>query len=399
MRVGLLTTGFPREEGDIPGTFVLGFAQALVARGHSVEVLAPAPHELRFEREPSFEGVDLHWVRYLPRELRRTFYGAGVLDNLRRDPRAWLGPLPFVTSLLAAAQARVDGWDALVSHWALPSALVAGLVRGPRRHLAILHSADVHLMERLPGSRLLARRVARTADALVFSSRDLRRRFLACLDPVERVEASARAHVSAMGIAPVGPPHVPREELRNKLNLRGQVLLSLGRLVPIKGIDGLIEALVGQPDLTLIVAGEGPERARLESLARKQGVNVRFTGEVRNTEKRDLFHAADVFVLPSRKLASGRTEGMPVSVLEAMSAGLPVIATGHGGLTDLVEHEHNGLVVDSNAPDALRAAILRMRDPQLRARLAENARETADSYSWQALGPRFEALLLGESPC
>jgi len=399
VRIGLITTSFPREEGDIPGTFVLGFARALVARGHTFEVLAPEPHEARYDPAPSWQGIELRWVRYLPRELQRTFYGAGVLDNFRRDPRAWLGPLPFVASMLAAAAQRAQGWDAVVSHWALPSALIAGQVRGTRRHLAVLHSADVHLIERLPASKLLADRVARSADTLLFSSRDLRRRFLACLDPMARIEVSARAHVSAMGIVPHVPVERDRETLRAELSLSGCVVLSLGRLVPIKGVDTLIRAVARQPELSLVVAGDGPERSSLQALAASLGANVRFVGEVRDQEKRAWLEAADLFVLPSRKLSSGRTEGMPITLLEAMGAGLPVVATQSGGLADLIEHEENGLLVASDDVAGLRAAILRMRDPALRERLALNARETAEDYAWPALAPRFEALLFGESPC
>src|SRR5687768_12606658 len=98
MRVGLLTTSFPRFEGGIAGQFVLGFARALAARGHELSVLAPEPHERL--TLPTWPGVRLRWLGYLrPRTLQRTFYGAGVPDNLRRDPRAWLGLLPFSAAL------------------------------------------------------------------------------------------------------------------------------------------------------------------------------------------------------------------------------------------------------------------------------------------------------------
>ncbi len=399
MRIGLLTTSFPREEGDVPGTFVLGFARALAALGHSLEVLAPEPFELRFVHPPAWPGVEVHWVRYLPRALERTFYGAGVLDNLTRDPRAWLGTLPFVAALFRAAQTRVQSWDAVVSHWALPCALVAGRLSKRLPHLAILHSADVHLLERLPGSAQLAQQVAASAQALVFSSRDLRSRFLSRLDPVRRLDVSGRAHVSAMGVAPSPAIDEDRESLRRRLGLSGLTLLSLGRLIPIKGIDVLIRAVAELSHVTLIVAGDGPERAKLESLARSSRANVRFVGEVREGVKTAWLRAADVFVLASLKLASGRTEGMPTTVLEAMSERLPVIATHGGGTTDLVEHAESGLLVAPGDAVALRYAIERMRDAALRTRLAEAGFQTAQSYAWPVLAPHFETLLLDGVAC
>ncbi len=399
MRIGLLTTSFPREEGDVPGTFVLGFARALVELGHSIEVLAPEPADTRFVREPAWPGVAVHWVRYLPRSWEHTFYGAGVLDNLARDPRAWLGTLPFVAALFRGAAARASGWDAVVSHWALPCALVAGRIRKRRPHLAILHSADVHLIERLPGAGMLAKQVAASAQALVFSSRDLRSRFLACLDPMTRISVSGQAHVCAMGIAPVAPFTQNRDALRRELGLDGFTLLSLGRLIPIKGIDVLIDALAGVANVQLIVAGDGPERSRLEALARTKQANVRFVGEVREPSKTAWLQAADVFVLPSLILPSGRTEGMPTTLLEAMSHGLPVIASRSGGISDLVEHAHNGWLVTPGDRYALRTAIEQLRDPDCRAQLARAALQTAQNYAWPALAPHFEALLTGELAC
>jgi len=127
MRIGVLTTSFPRTDDDISGSFVLGFARELAARGHTLEVLAPEPAER--VAAPQLPGVSTHWVPYLrPRSLQRTFYGAGVPDNLRRDARAWLGVVPFPLALLRACAARESRWDALISHWALPCALVAGHV-------------------------------------------------------------------------------------------------------------------------------------------------------------------------------------------------------------------------------------------------------------------------------
>lgn len=387
MRIGLLTTSFPRFRGDIPGQFVLGFAEALAARGHALEVLAPEPHDGL--EPPRFDGVTVRWVRYAPRAFERTFYGAGVLDNLRHDPRALVGLAPFVAQLLREAEQRVHAWDALVSHWALPCALIAGLVARGRPHLAVLHSADVFLLERLPFKRHLSTKIARNARALVCSSRNLRERFLAQLAPIERVDVAARTHVCAMGIepAPEGTANAPKD---GRL-----VIASLGRLVAIKGLEQAIRAVAPLPDVELAIAGDGPARADLERLARHERANVRFVGTVVGREKSVFLRSAHAFVVPSIPLASGRTEGMPTSVLEAMDHGLPVVASHTGGIADVVRHEENGLLVPPGDVLALRAAIERLKSEAWRERLANEARETAAQYHWSVLGPLFEELLLG----
>lgn len=388
MRIGVLTTSFPRFGGDVAGHFVLGFCRALSARGHQLQVLAPEPAE---GAAPDFGDIELQWVPYLrPRSLQRSFYGAGVPDNLRRDPRAWLGLAPFSAALLQASQKAVERWDAIVSHWALPCALVAGAVRGSRPHLAVMHSADVHALDRLPAGGHIARRVAASAGPMVFSSRPLRQQFLAHMDPVKRVQVAARSHVCAMGIDATPPFAGDRRALRQQLGLKGLTVLSMGRLVPIKGIDILLQAATRLPEVQWVVAGDGPARATLE---RQAPANVRFVGMLRGEQKRSWLAAADAFAIPSLQLPSGRTEGTPTTVLEAMDVGLPVVASQVGGLGELVREGRNGLPVKAGDPLALAGAVERLRDRNLRRRLGRGARRTASEYHWHHLVTHFEDLL------
>ncbi|HEX2675902.1 MAG TPA: glycosyltransferase family 4 protein [Polyangiales bacterium] len=391
MRIGLLTTSFPRTLDDSAGAFVLGFARALAALGHELEVLAPEPAE---HCEPlRAPGIVTRHVRYLrPRVLQRTFYGAGVPDNLRRDARAWLGAATFPFALARECAAREHGWDALVSHWALPSALVAGSAQRGRPHLAVFHSADLHLLCRIPGKAQLAERIARQASALWFVSPQHRDAFLELLPECERPATTARAFVSPMGIdAP--EPALGREQSRRELALQRFSVLALSRLVPIKGLDTAIRALAGQ-DASLLIAGDGIEREPLARLAREVGSDVRFLGHAGPEQKRRLFAAADAFVMPSRTLSTGRSEGVPTALLEAMAHGLPAVATRSGGMPSLVEHERTGLLVPEDDPSALAAALQRVRsDGDLRLRLANAGRSSALRFAWPQLGPAAEALL------
>jgi glycosyltransferase involved in cell wall biosynthesis len=371
VKIGILTTSFPRREHDPAGSFVLGFARALARRGHTIEVLCPSDAS---GQPPRFPELDVHWVRYLPRTLEHTFYDAGVIDNLRRAPWKAIGLGPFVAGL--AREAWTRSWDAVVSHWALPCALVA-----PRGipHLAVCHSADVFALEQLPSALSVA--VARMADAMVFSSRDLRRRFLARLPSLEGAAVAQRAHVCPMGIDPA--PAMDHDQ-----GLTGPTALTMSRLVPIKGLEYAIEA-VRASAWELVIAGEGPERSKLERLARD--ARVRFLGNVNGVEKSRWMHAADAFVLPSIPLASGRTEGMPTALLEAMDHGLPVIASDTGGVRDVLRDGENGVLVPPRNARAIGLALKRIREQ--REPMSRAARETAAEYHWDVLAPRFEALL------
>jgi glycosyltransferase involved in cell wall biosynthesis len=373
--LGMPTTSFPKHELDPSGAFVLGMARALARRGHRVEVLAPDPGSGAAWTEPA-PGVTVRWLRYAwPRALQRTFHGAGAPDNLASDPIAWLGAPSFVAALAAALHRRARGWDAIASHWGVPCGWLASRTAVP--HVAFFHSADVHAIERAP---ILARGI--DGNALVFASEDLRRRFLAL-----RPDAAERAHAMPMGIEP--PLLVERAAARQALGLSSFTVLAMSRLVPIKGLDRAIDAVRDLP-VELVIAGDGPERARLERRARGR---VRFTGLVAGETKSSWLAAADAFVAPSIPLASGRTEGTPTAVLEAMHAGLPIVASDAGGLRDLVDAT-SGIVVPGAEIAALREAISRIAaDDELRSSLGRGARARARSSSWDALTPKIESLL------
>ena len=393
MRVGLLTTSFPRHASDSAGQFVLGFTRALTGHGCALDVLTPEPRErIAPVSEP---GLRVTHVRYLwPRSLQRTFYAAGAPENLGRDPRAWLGPVPFTLALAAQTRARRRSWDAMVSHWALPCGLIAGELREHRPHLAVLHSADVHALLRLPGRGRLARRIARAASGLWFVTRGHRDAFLELLDPALRERTEARSWAAPMGIELPDRTLTPRSHARQTLGLSGCCVLALGRLVPIKGIDMLLRASAGR-GISLLIAGEGPERARLTSLARELGVAARFFGEVSGRDKALLLTAADALVVPSRVLPSGRSEGVPVAMLEAMAHGLPIVGSAVGGIGDVLpDDESAGLRVIAERPEALGVALERVRDDfAWRMRAAATARAIAERHTWsRAIEPALAVL-------
>lgn len=151
-------------------------------------------------------------------------------------------------------------------------------------------------------------------------------------------------------------------------------VLVVGRLVPQKGIPVFLEAartvLERQPRTRFTLAGDGPLRGELEEQAERLGIadQVRFLGTVTDTP--ELLGHCDLFVLPSL------WEGMPLSLLEAMAAGRPAVATSVSGSAELILDEETGLLVPPGNPDALAAAVLRLlSDPQSAATMGDRARD------------------------
>lgn len=355
MRIGVVTTSFPRGPDDWAGGFVAGHVSWLRSQGIDVDVVAAGDGPGRVA-----PGAAL-------------FYGEGAPDRLARDRRAWRWAALWSAALAAEVRRRARSWDAAVAHWLVPcGAVAAALVRRPL--VAVAHSGDVHLLARTRLAAPVAALLARAGARVVFAAPAVRARFEAAAG---RAARGLDAGVTPMGIDARRFAALPRRPRR------GDTVLFVGRLVPVKGVDVLVDAFARvRADARLVIAGDGPEAARLRAAA---GPRVEFAGEVRGAARDRLLAAADVVVVPSVEVEGGRSEGTPVVALEAMAAGVPVVATRAGGLADLP-----GDVVDRvppSCPIALAAAIERglAGDP---ARVAR-ARRFALAHDWSAVGPRL----------
>lgn len=272
-------------------------------------------------------------------------YGAGIVGNLRRRPwRVALVP-PFLGAYSRAARRVARDADLVHAHW-LPSG-IAALATG-KPFVVQLWGTDVELARRAPS---LARAVIRRAEAVVCPSSAL-------AGEATRLEAR-QIEVVASGVdlpAQVGEEADPPE------------VLYAGRLSPEKGVVELVLAADG---LNLVVAGDGPLRGQVP-MAR---------GMLPPAELAGLYARAAVVVCPSLR------EGFGVACLEAMAHGRPVVASGVGGLLDLVVNGETGILVEPGNVPALRSAIERLLgDRELRRRMGEaGRRRAAERFSWDAV--------------
>jgi glycosyltransferase involved in cell wall biosynthesis len=185
-----------------------------------------------------------------------------------------------------------------------------------------------------------------------------------------------------------------REAARARLGVSGLVVGAVGRLEEQKGHTYLLAALPQVlrevPDLTVLLVGDGRLREELRRQAADLGLldRVRFLGTRRDLP--EIFRALDLFVQPSL------WEGLPLALLKAMGAGLPVLATRVSGSRDVIRDGVSGRLVAPADPEALAGALLDLaRRPEERRRLGDAARHTvAENYSLQAMLQRLEALYL-----
>ena len=191
-------------------------------------------------------------------------------------------------------------------------------------------------------------------------------------------------------------------DVRNRFaHASERILLFVGRLVPEKGLDTLINALPtilsGGVNVKLVVVGEGPQKETYQGMASDRGLRekVMFAGYLDDWTLRALYRVADVTVVPSK------FEPFGIVALEAMAAHCPLVTTTTGGLNEIVDDGGTGLKVPINDPNALAGAILRMiRDLGFKNYAVENAyRKCLWNYNWDKIAEWTKGLydaVLGE---
>jgi len=259
--------------------------------------------------------------------------------------------------------------DIIVLHEPNPMALVAYFLARPAGRLIVWYHSDVirpSWRYRLFYQPFLRFALSR-AERIVVSSPLLGESAPALRD------FQAKCTVIPFGVEKAATDRPDQERVAEiRRDVSQPIVLFVGRLVPYKGVDVLLDAMAGLNAVALIV-GEGPQRASLEAQAHRLGVasRVRFVGSVTDQELASLYRACDVFVLPSVT----RQEAFGVVQLEAMAAGKPVVSTDLGtGVGWVNRHGETGYVVPPRDAGALREAIQRLlTDPDLRRSMGEAA--------------------------
>jgi glycosyltransferase involved in cell wall biosynthesis len=377
MRIGLLTTSYPRFPGDLAGGFVAEHAAFLSRAGHDVEVIAADGPGRAALAERSTDGPRVRWVAAPPGLFDR----GGAPEALAAGGRSYLAAARFSVALAREVRRRAPGWDAVIAHWLVPGALAALAAARGLPLLAIAHSGDVHLLRRLRLTGAVGALLSRPDVRISFVTDELRRLFVAgapgCTAPMQvcsmgvdvaRLRDARRDLVRAGG----GPPAV----------------LFLGRLVPVKGVDVLIRAAaLWRCPARLVVAGAGPLERELRALADAVAPGrVDFVGALHGAERDRALGAADLVALPSVRVEGGRSEGLPMVALEAIASGAELVASAVGGLTELPSDVVT--LVPPGDPGALAAAVdrLHLQGSQRTPRTGVHDR-IALAFDWTSVGP------------
>jgi glycosyltransferase involved in cell wall biosynthesis len=370
MRVLVLTHNYPRFAGDPAGAFVARLARATQAAGHDTRIVAP--HAADTAENEVDGGVTVTRFRYAPERLERVGYTGSLHRDALSKPLVALALPTYFWRVQRAARRAVRDFrpDIVHAHWWVPSGAVAATLGTP--FLVTSHGSDVRLLESVPPVRPLARRVLGRASVITtvssFLAGDVRRFLPGLPTPVEvlPMPLDVARFESGRSEAKVSPPRI----------------LYAGNLVASKGVDVLIEAVARMRergiDCELRILGVGPERGALEAMARRRGIasTVTFSSFVPQSNMPAEYGRSTVTVLPTR----GSSEGLGLTLVEALLGGSAVVGTPAGGIPEVVVDGVTGLIArDGDAVHLAQQIGRLLSDPELRARLvhcgAERARE------------------------
>ena len=374
MKLLTFSTLFPNAEQPNHGIFVETRLRYLVASGQvASRVVAPVPwfplksarfgHYAALARVPATE--ERHGLRIVhPRYL--------VLPKIGMQ----MAPLLMARAARAAVARIIDegyDFDVIDAHYFYPDG-VAAVMLGKYFNKPVTITArgtDINLIPQFPLPRKMILWAANNAKGLITVCNALKDEMVQLGVAPQRI-TPLRNGVDLQRFAPRD-----RAAARQALGLSGFTLLSVGLLDPRKAHDLVIQALVSLPDVRLLIAGTGPERRNLESLARQLGVaeRVTFLGGVPQTELAAYYNAADALVLASSR------EGWANVLLESMACGTPVVASNVWGTPEVVAAPEAGLLMRERTPQALAEAVtaLRQHYPDHAA-----TRRYAERFSWDA---------------
>lgn len=371
---------FPRWENDTEPRFVLDLAEAMT-KYFDVTVLAPAA--IGAKDCEIMNDVKVIRYHYFPIHKWETLCYPGAIVPRIKEKKSRIILVPFLLfSLYMNLFKLLHEFDYVHAHWLIPQGIIQSFFKKP--YIVTGHGSDVRAFNVGLLKRLKIRCLKKAGYVTVVSEHLKKEVKILC--DIEKVS------VLSMGCK--------TEDFGKKFAVTDyfkqgekKVVLFVGRLVEIKGVSYLIEAMK-DVDAKLVIVGDGPSRQKLEIQAQTQADKIVFLGSKTHKELKKIYASADIFVMPSVTAPDGGKEGFGLVALEAMASGLPVVASKSGGITEIVTDGKNGILVEEkNVKELAEKINLLLNNKELYQEITENIKDAIIKYDYKTIAKDYKRLL------
>ena len=387
LKVLFVATAYPRFKGDVITPWLVELIMRLREQGVDVAVFTSSYKGLG---KHTIDGVEIHRFRYCLKKYERLTHEETAVDRITRGSFNILLTFLYIFfgSLAIIRLTRQQKLDIIHIHWPFPHVIfgILGKRFGRARLFSSFYGVEIRwLKKKFP-------LLLKPFSILINKS-----------DRVTAISTHTAEELSGVVRMPIQIiPFSAAMSARHGEAIDKKQIIFVGRLVERKGVKYLIEAfnhVARFIEHRLIIVGYGPERSHLEEMVTRLGIDhrVEFTGKISDARLRQYYKTCSFLVLPAVYDKKGDTEGLGVVLLEAMSYAKPVIASGVGGITDIVIDGENGFLVPPADSHALAQAIKKMaQDRNLRRVLGTEARKTVDErFNWDRIVKKLVALYHG----
>lgn len=379
-RLLVTASTFPRWEGDTEPRFVLDLSKHM-ADEYDVTVLVPSAPGAADEE--ILEGVRIVRYHYFPVHKWETLcYPGAIVPRIKEKKiRILFVPCLFI-GLWSKLRKMLPEFDLVHAHWLIPQGIVQAFLKKP--YIVTGHGGDITSLNK-GILRSLKIKALRNAQNITVVSEFLKAE-------VQNLVPECVPEVISMG---VDTERFGKQFYQEDYFKQGErkVVLFVGRLVEVKGVTYLIEAMKNV-DALLVIAGDGPLREELMRQAEEQKEKIQFIGSKTHDELRVIYASADVLVAPSVLASDGGKEGFGLVMIEAMASGIPIVASNSGGIAQLIQDGYNGLLCEEKNTVQLADNIQKvLGNEQIRNQLLQGAKETVAKYDYQNIAAKYKQIL------
>jgi glycosyltransferase involved in cell wall biosynthesis len=377
MKIAIVTTNFPRWNGDFRVPFIIDAAKAIQRHGHRLRIITPhhpgaAEHEI-------IDSIEVIRIKYLPQKFEVLQKDAAGL------PSAWhkslwnkLATIPYFIALCVATAKNTKNFDIIHANWSL-SGLAAFITR-PFHHLPYVmtvHGSDIF--------KTLHNRILRVPTIISLKNADF-------IIPVSKALSDELQQVGIKNekfhIIPTGID-ISKFPMSESFE-REKIILYVGSLIERKGVIFLLRAMqklkLKFPDYCLLIVGEGELREKLENFVIDNELqeSVRFLGTQSQAEVARLMRQAKLFVLPSIE------EGQGAVLVEALSSGTPCVGSNIGGIPDVINNDVGKVFEPANIEDLYEKITFMLENDDYWLKASKLGRSlVTQNYSWEKLSKKI----------